>query len=179
MESAAPNVTDLTPQMLKLKNAGADLLFDFHESFELPFRAMPKLNYRPVIAGNWGLSSLKVLDILGKETIEGTVMGQALDLAEPKAQQFDERMKKEYGKKYRWPVLAALGYDAARLVLKAVDEAGSDPKVIRDALEQIDDFQAVSGVPSKPYGPKDHEALDSEHVFLGVWKNGQVVKLKY
>ncbi len=179
VESAAPNVTDLTPQMLKLKSAGAELVYNFHESFELPFRPMPKLNYHPVIAGNWGLSSMKMLDILGKETIEGTVMGQALDLAEPKAQQFDKKMKKEYGKKYRWPVLAALGYDAARLVLKAIDKAGSDPKAIRNALEQINDFQAVSGVPPKPYGPKDHEALDSEHVFLGVWKNGQVVKLKY
>jgi branched-chain amino acid transport system substrate-binding protein len=177
-ETGAPNVTDLTPQMLKLKNADAKLIYFLHESYELPFRAMSKLNYHPILAGNWGLSSLKMLDILGKDLIEGTVMGQALDMGNPKAQKFDTKMRKEYGTKYRWPVVAALGYDGTRLVLKALDKAGPNPQAIRDALEQINDFEGVTGVPKKPFGPKDHEALDYKDVFLGVWKNGKVVSLK-
>jgi branched-chain amino acid transport system substrate-binding protein len=179
IEAAAPGVNDLTPQMIKMRDAGAELVLNFHESFELIYRPMARLDYRPVIAGNWGLSSLKVEQIVGKEAIEGTVMGQALDLADPKAKTFDERMRKEYGKDYRWPVLAALGYDAGQIVFRTVEKVGkSDPKALRDALEAIDGVNAVSATPAKPFSPTDHECLDREHVFLGVWKNGQVVRLK-
>jgi branched-chain amino acid transport system substrate-binding protein len=178
IESGTADATDLTPQALKLKNAGAELVLIFHDSYEVFFRALPKADYRPVVAGNWGMSSQMVVNIIGKDRIEGTVMGQALDLGDPKAQAFDQKMRKEYGDKYRWPVVAALGYDGMRLLLQAVDVAGGDRDKIRDALEKIDDFKAVSGTPAKPFGPKDHECLDRNNVFLGVWRNGRVIKLQ-
>ena len=64
VEAAAPGVNDLTPQMIKMRDAGADLILHFHESFELPYRPLPRLDYKPTFAGNWGLSSLKVKDIV-------------------------------------------------------------------------------------------------------------------
>ena len=180
VEAVAPNVSDLTPQMLKMKESGAELVLDFHELFELVFRPMSKIDYKPTIAGNWGLSSLKVLDIVGTKEIEGTVMGQALDLSLDAPKSFVARMEKEYGKEFRWPVVAALGYDAAQVAFKALDTAKSmDPEAVRDALEAVDGIKAISATPAKPYGPKDHECLDREHVFLGVWKDGAVVRLKY
>jgi branched-chain amino acid transport system substrate-binding protein len=180
VEAVAPNVSDLTPQMLKMKESGAELVLNFHESFELVFRPMSKIDYKPTIAGNWGLSSLKVRDIVGAKEIEGTVMGQALDLSLDAPKAFVARMEKEYGKEFRWPVLAALGYDTAQVALKALDTAKSmDAEAIRDALEAVDGIKAISATPAKPYGPKDHECLDREHVFLGVWKDGAVVRLKY
>ena len=179
VEAVAPGVNDLTPQMIKMRDAGARLLLNFHESFELVYRPMARLDYRPTVAGNWGLSSLKVEQIVGRDALEGTVMGQALDLSDPKAKAFDQRMRQEYGSEYRWPVLAALGYDAGQIMFKAVDKVGkSDPKAIRDALESIDGIEAVSAAPARPFSPTDHECLDREHVFLGVWKNGEVVRLK-
>ncbi len=177
-EAAAPGVNDLTPQMLKMRDAGVDLLLDFHESFELPFRPMSALNYRPTVAGNWGLSSLKVEQILGAKTLEGTVMGQALDLAQPQAKAFDARMRQEYGKEYRWPVLAALGFDAGQIVATAVAKANSaDPKVLRDAIENVSGINAVSATPARPFSPTNHECLKPTDVFLGVWKGSTVVRL--
>lgn len=179
MEAAAPGVNDLTPQMIKMRDAGAELVLNFHESFELIYRPMARLDYHPTIAGNWGLSSLKIEQIVGREALEGTVMGQALDLADEKAKQFDTRMRKDYGADYRWPVLAALGYDAGQIVFKAIDTVGkSEPKAIRDALEAVDGIKAISATPARPFSPTDHECLDKEHVFLGVWKGGEVVRLK-
>lgn len=178
VEAAAPGVNDLTPQMVKMRDAGVDLVLNFHESFELVYRPMARLNYRPTIAGNWGLSSMKVLEIVGKEAIEGTVMGQALDISTARAKSFDERMKREFGTAYRWPVLAALGYDAGQIVFQAVEKVGkSDPAAIRDAIESTDKVQGVSAMPAKPFSPTDHECLDKENVFLGVWKGGAVVRL--
>ena len=178
IESVAPSVTDLTPQTINMKNAGAELVLMFNDSPELMYRAMAKVAYKPAIAGNWALSSKMILSIVGKEAIEGTVMGQALDLADPKAKDFDAKMRNEFGDKYRWPVVASLGYDAMRLVLQAVDSAGSDSVLIQKALEGISGFKAVSGTPSAPFNQKDHECLDPENVFLGVWRDGQVIKLR-
>ena len=179
VEAAAPGVNDLTPQMVKMRDAGAELVLNFHESFELPFRPLPRLNYKPVFAGNWGLSSQKVLDVVGKDAIEGTVMGQALDLSVPAAKAFDERMRRELGAAYRWPVVAALGYDAGQIVFGAIDRAGkADPAAIRDAIEAFDGLKAISATPPKPFSATDHECLDREHVFLGVWKGGAVQRLR-
>jgi branched-chain amino acid transport system substrate-binding protein len=74
--------------------------------------------------------------------------------------------------------VAALGYDAGLIVFKAVDQVGkADPAAIRNAIENIDGIQAISATPAKPFSAKDHECLDKEHVFLGVWKNGVVTRL--
>ena len=179
LEVAAPGVSDLTPQMVKMRDAGVELVLNFHESYELPFRPLARINYKPVVAGPWGLSSTKVPEIVGKDAIEGAVMGQALDVSTPRAKAFDERMKKEYGSAYRWPVVASLGYDAGQIVFKAVEQVGkSDPAAIRDAIENIDGIQAVSATPAKPFAVGDHECLDKKDVFLGVWKAGVVTRLK-
>ena len=69
---------------------------------------------------------------------------------------------------------------ATDLARKALDTAKSiDAEAVRDALEAVDGIKAISATPAKPYGPKDHECLDREHVFLGVWKGGAVVRLNY
>jgi branched-chain amino acid transport system substrate-binding protein len=179
VEAAAPGVNDLTPQMLKMRDAGAELVLNFHESFELAFKPMAALSYHPVIAGNWGLSSLKVEAVVGAKNLEGTVMGQALDLGAPAAKAFDARMRKEYDKAYRWPVVAALGYDAGQVLTAAVGKAQSaDPKVLRDAIENVDGIKAITATPSHPFSATDHECLKQKDVFLGVWKDGQVVRLE-
>jgi branched-chain amino acid transport system substrate-binding protein len=179
VESTNPGATDLTPQLLKMKQADVQLLYTFAEEWEKQYRALSKISYRPVMAGNWGLSSGMLRDVVGAEALEGTVMAQALDLNDPKARQFDEKARKEYGREYRWPVVVTLGYDAANLVLKAIDAGGPTAEAIRDALEKIDDFDAVTtGIPKKPYAKDDHECLDQKDVFLGVWKGGRVVKIE-
>ncbi len=177
VESVAPGVSDLTPQMLRLKEAGAQYVLNFDESFELIYRPMAKIDYRPVVAGNWGLSSMKVLEIVGAKDIEGTIMGQALDLNSPKAQAFDAAARKEYGAAYRWPVVAALGFDAGQIAFAAVDKAGADRDAIRDALEHVDGIRTVTNTPAAPFSATRHECLAPNDVFLGVWKDGRVVKL--
>jgi branched-chain amino acid transport system substrate-binding protein len=61
-----------------------------------------------------------------------------------------------------------------------VNQVGkADPEAIRNAIENISGIEAVSATPAKPFSPTDHECLDYENVFLGVWTNGVVTRLKY
>jgi branched-chain amino acid transport system substrate-binding protein len=64
-------------------------------------------------------------------------------------------------------------------MFRAIERVGrSDSVAIRDALETLDGVEAISATPTRPFSPEDHECLDREHVFLGVWRNGQVVRLE-
>ena len=178
-EAAAPGVSDLTPQMTKMRDAGVELVLNFHESYELVFRPLSRIGYKPVVAGPWGLSSMKVPEIVGKDAIQGTVISQAFDIAAPRSKAFDERMRKEYGSAYRWPLVASLGYDAGQIVFRAVERVGKpDPAAIRDAIENTDGLQAVSSTPARPFAAGDHECLDKKDVFLGAWAGGAVERLK-
>lgn len=177
VESVAPDVTDVSPQVLKLKNAGVELVLNFNDTYELLYRAMVKTGWHPAVAGNWGLSSEMLYNVVGKDAINGSVMGQAVDIDSPRAKAFDEKLRAKYGAKYRWPAVVALGYDGARLVLGAIDRAGTSPGAIRDALETTKGFQAVSAAPAEPYSTTNHECLSRTDVFLGQWQNGRVVRL--
>jgi branched-chain amino acid transport system substrate-binding protein len=170
---------DITPQVVKMKNAGAECILNYAEDYELISKASYKLNYSPKIIGNWGISGYKTYNLIGKDLIQGVMMGQALDLSELRAKDVHEKFQKEYGKKYDWPVVVFLHYDGARLLLKALDMAGPNPEGIRDVLEEIDDFDAATtAIPKKPFSKEDHEILDQDGVFLGVWKGDIVVRFK-
>jgi branched-chain amino acid transport system substrate-binding protein len=74
-------------------------------------------------------------------------------------------------------VATAQTYDGTRLVLRALDRVGPDPKKIRDALEEISDFsEAVTKMKPRPYTPDNHEALGRESGFLAIWKAGKLVR---
>jgi ABC-type branched-subunit amino acid transport system substrate-binding protein len=142
-------------------------------------KACIKLDYDPLIIGNWGLSGYKTFNLIGKELIQGVMMGQTVDVSEPGAAKVHKKLKEEYGDKYDWPAITFLHYDGARILLKALTIAGLNPEGIRDALEKIDDFDAATtAVPKKPFSKGDHEILDPEGVFLGVWKGDIVVRAK-
>jgi branched-chain amino acid transport system substrate-binding protein len=62
----------------------------------------------------------------------------------PKVQAFVQAYQKAYGKTP--DAMAALGYDAGGVILKAVADAGkSDRQAVRDALAKITDFDGVTG----------------------------------
>lgn len=174
VEAVAPNVTDYSPQLLKLREAGTEIVLNFTDTYELFYRAATKINWKPATAGNWGLASQMLFKVVGEKAIEGTSMVVPVDTRADRVTAFNDKLQKHYGAKFRWPAVAVLGYDSARLALTAVDKAGSKSADIRDALENIDDFTAISGAPKKPFSADNHECLSPDTIFLGQWKNGAV-----
>lgn len=179
IESYTVGAGDMIPQVIKLKNAGAEVLLSFTEEPDLISKACNKLDYNPTIIGNWGLGGYKVFNLIGEDLIQGVMMGMTVDVSEPRASVAHEKFKAEYGAKYDWPAVTFPHYDGARILLKALDIAGPNPEAIRDTLEKIDDFDAATtAIPKKPFSKEDHEILDEKGVFLGVWKGDIVVRAK-
>ena len=173
--------TDMTSQLEKFKQVGADFLLPlaYTPAVIQILKSLEKIQFKVPIGSTWTLIAPNYLHLGGKELIEGTITVSSFSPdADPKSMAFHEKIIKAYGQDM-FPVCAAQGYDAANLVLQALDMAGPDRKKLRDALENIDNFEAVSKIPKKPFGPKDHEAYGPKDGYLVQWRNGVTEMLKY
>ena len=174
---------DMTPQLLKAKEAGADAVLTYGIGPELAQIAngMTKLGWKVPIVGSWTLSMANYIDNAGPGG-EGARMPQTFiqEANTPKRKAFIEAYLKEFKPKNNRidsPVSAAQGYDSIYLLAAAMKQAGSTegPKV-KAALESLS--TKVDGVVmtyEKPFTKDDHEAITSNIPIFGEVKGGKVV----
>jgi branched-chain amino acid transport system substrate-binding protein len=177
---------DMTPQLLKAKQAGAEAVLTYGIGPELAQIAngMEKLNWKVPMIGSWTLSMGNFIDNAGKNG-DGTLMPQTFiqDPNTPKRKTFIDSYMKAYkpaGDRMPSPVSAAQGYDSIYLLAAAFKQAGGTegPKV-RAALENLN--EKVDGVVTtynKPFTKDDHEAIKSTIPVFGEVKGGRVVLAK-
>jgi len=174
---------DMTSQLLKAKNAGAEVILTYAIGPELAQIAngMAKLGWKKPMIGSWTLSMASFIDTAGKNgngaTMPQTYIQTPSTTAKRKA--FQEAYLKEFKPKNNniaSPVSAAQGYDSVYLLAAAIKQANSTegPKV----LAALQDLKApIDGVVityNKPFSATDHEAIKSKDVVMGVVENGRV-----
>jgi branched-chain amino acid transport system substrate-binding protein len=177
---------DMTAQLLKAKQAGADVVLTYGIGPELAQIAngMEKLNWKVPLIGSWTLSMANFIDNAGKNG-NGTRMPQTFiqDPNTPKRKAFIDAYVKAYNPpqgRMPSPVSAAQGYDSIYLLAAAIKQAGSTegPKV-KAALESLS--EKVDGVVTtydKPYSKDNHEAINAQTTVFGEVKDGKVVLAK-
>ncbi len=175
--------TDMTAQLLKAKEAGAQAILTYGIGPELAQIAngMAKLGWKVPLIGSWTLSMANFIDNAGANS-EGARMPQTFiqEPNTPKRKAFIESYLKAYhpaNNRIPSPVSAAQGYDSLYLMAAAIKQAGStDGARIRMALENLN--QKVEGVVtnySKPYTHDNHEAITAAMTVMGEVKGGHVV----
>ncbi|MCH8617637.1 ABC transporter substrate-binding protein [Undibacterium sp. TS12] len=175
---------DMTPQLLKAKQAGAQAILTYGIGPELAQIAngMEKLSWKVPMIGSWTLSMGNFLDNAGKNG-DGAMMPQTFiqDPSTPKRKAFIEAYQKAY-KTERMPsaVSAAQGYDSIYLLAAAIKQAGSTDGVkIREALENLNEkVEGVVTTYDKPFTHDDHEAIKPGIPVMGEAKGGRVVLAK-
>jgi branched-chain amino acid transport system substrate-binding protein len=176
------NDTDMTSQLTKMKDAKADFIISYSlapAGVQIA-KSMQKVGLKTPWTSTWALIAPNFLKLGGKDLVEGimAVTSYTPDHSENAKKlhaKVDQRFKDQGGDFH--PVATAQTYDGARLVLRALDRVGPDPKKIRDALEEISDFtDPVTKMKPRPYSKDNHEALGRESGFLAVWKNGKLVR---
>ncbi|PIU89111.1 MAG: ethanolamine utilization protein EutJ, partial [Armatimonadetes bacterium CG06_land_8_20_14_3_00_66_21] len=98
----------------------------------------------PLMGGD-GWDSPKLAEIAG-ESVEGCFFSNhyTVESTEPRVKEFVKSYKAQYSEVP--DAMAALGYDAAKILFNALETAGgTDPKAIRDALAATEDFTGVTG----------------------------------
>jgi len=175
--------TDMTAQLLKAKEAGAEVLLTYAIGPELAQLAngMAKIGWKKPMIGSWTLSMANFIDTAGKNG-NGAVMPETFiqDPNTPARKAFIDAYLKEFKpKKGRIDsaVAAAQGYDSIFLLAAAINQAGSTegPK-IKDALENLNTkVEGIVTIYDKPFSKTDHEAITANILVMGQVKDGRVV----
>ncbi len=173
---------DMTAQLLKAKEAGAEVILTYAIGPELAQIAngMSKLGWKKPIIGSWTLSMANFIDTAGKNG-DGATMPQTFiqDASTAKRKEFIAAYLKEFKpKKDRIdsPVSAAQGYDSIFLLAAAMKQAGTtDGPKVREALENLNaKVDGIVTVYNKPFSKTDHEAITSNIPVMGEVKAGRV-----
>ena len=173
--------TDMTSQVLKAKEAGADVILTYAIGPELAqiANAMAKLGWKVPMIGSWTLSMASFIDTSGANG-DGAMMPQTfIEVpSTPKRKAFIEAYHKAYGgDRMPSPVSAAQGYDSIYLLKAAIEQAKStDGPKIREALENLNaKVEGVVTTYDHPFTAADHEAISSNIPVFGLVKGGRVI----
>ncbi len=174
---------DMTPQLLKAKEAGAEAVLTYGIGPELAQIAngMTKLGWKVPMIGSWTLSMANYIDNAGPGG-EGARMPQTFvqEPTNPKRQSFIVSYLKTFNPKNSRmdsPVSAAQGYDSVYLLAAAIKQAGStDGPKIRAALEDLKTpVEGVVTTYNKPFSKDDHDAISANIPVFGEVKDGKVI----
>lgn len=176
--------SDFTPQMLRAKNAGADIIATYSNAVEMAnaLKAGNKIGYKPKVVSAWGLTNPTFPSLAGP-LAEGVMVMQTFTFvnnARPKAQ----ALLKRYIEKYKdvkdaaevaIPSFVGNTYDATHLIALAIKKAGSTegPKM-HAALENLGSYDGLIKKYANPYTPERHEALGPDDYMMTVWRGGRL-----
>jgi len=179
---------DMTPQVIRARDAGADLvlLWALDREGNQILRSMDKVGWKPAIIGAWGiagnLGELAGPLANGVEVIQTYTFMGSMD---PKKQAFWDKLKAKYGIKDPSEIKMGSGvanaYDAVYIIAKAIEKAGSyDWAKVREALYTVN-YEGLVASYEPAFDAKDPERQDAilpKYYKLTVWTDGKLLPLE-
>lgn len=179
------NDQDMTPQVMRARDAGAEVVIVWaldREGNQL-LRSMDRVGYMPTMIGAWGISGN--LGELAGPLANGvrvmqtySFMGQQSELGESVL----AKLKADYGIDAPREIRAGSGianaYDAVHILADAIEIAGSyDWEAVRQALYDVErDGLIASYRPAfDASDPERQDALLPEHYLLTAWHDGVLI----
>ncbi len=184
-ESFGPKDTDMTPQLTKIKNAApqAIIVWTIGPAGAIVAKNKAQLGISTPLFQCHGQPGPEYIKLAGKAS-EGDRMpatklmavGQLPD-SDPQKKVIQEFIKLYQDAQYdkQFPINTHSGYawDAIYIVTNAMKKAGTDPKKLRDAIEQTKGYVGVSGIYNLT--PEDHNGLDVDSMVMVQVKDGKFV----
>ena len=178
------NDPDMSPQLLRLKNGGADAIVMVANAPEgaQVVKSRAKIGWDVPTISHWGISGGRFPELTG-ELADSVVFVQTYSFF-GKQSEVGERvitaLKTKYGLKGPEDILAPVGtanaYDAMHLVALAIDKAGAaDGAKLRDALENLGEYKGLIKTYKRPFTPEEHDALNESDYVLVTWRGGKIV----
>ena len=140
--------TDFKSTLTKIKAAKPDFIYipGYYQEVGLIVKQAREMGINVPMAGGDGWDSAKLPEIAGKAALENTFFSSLYSPDD--TSELNKEFVAEYKKAYNTnpDVFAALAYDSALLVAKAIEDAGSaNPAKIAEAMAKIKGFKGVSG----------------------------------
>lgn len=174
---------DLTPVILRLKSAGADVVLQtsYQNDTVLFFRQMKEQGFKPkaVMGAGGGYSLRDTMQAVGPENMEGALNVDFTQYrTNPKAAPGIEEFVKKYEAKYGTAPRSGhslANYMGAKVLLDAMAAAKDlTAPAIREAVMAVD---VAEGTTATGWGAKFNEAGQNERAtpFLMQWQGGELV----
>jgi len=176
---------DMSPQLLRLKSAGADhivLVANAPEGAQV-LRSKAKLGWDTAMISHWGISGGRFAELTG-DLSEGVTFLQTYTFfgkQNERGQYVLKMLREKHGIKEPGDVIAPVGtanaYDGLHLLALATEQAGAtDGSKVRDALESLkSEYKGLIKSYRRPFSPEQHDALTDEDYVMVVWKGGKIV----
>jgi len=185
-ESFGPKDTDMTTQLTKIKNAvpQAIIVWTIGPAGAIVAKNKAQLGINIPLFQCHGQPGPEYIQLAGKaaegDRMPATKLMAAAQLpdSDPQKKVIEEFIKlytDEYHFDKQFPLNTHSGYawDAIYLVTNAMKKAGTDPKKLREAIEQTKGYVGVSGIYNLT--PEDHNGLGVDSMVMVQVKNGKFV----
>jgi branched-chain amino acid transport system substrate-binding protein len=183
-ETYAPGDTDMTAQLVKIRNSGAQVIVNWSivPAQSIIPQNMKQLKMEIPLYQSHGFANIKYAQAAG-EAAEGLIFPaariMAVDTLPKRHPQYAlmAEYKSEYESTYKDNVSTFGGhaYDGIHLLSGALEKVGDDPAEIRNYIENAR-FVGTGGIFC--FSPKDHCGLDKTAFELLTVKNGKFVVLE-
>lgn len=182
------NDQDMTPQVIRARDAGADvvLFWALDREGNQILRSMDKVGYKPTVIGAWGIAGN--LGELAGPLADGVQVVQTFTFMgemDPKKKALWEKLTARYGVKdpseVKMPSGVANAYDAVYILADAIKKAGAfDWKKVHDALYTVnmDGLVAEYKPAFDASDPERQDAILPKYYKLTVWLDGKLLPLE-
>ena len=178
---------DMTAQLTRLKNAGADALILVANAAPgaQMMKARERMGWKVPVISHWGISGGRFDELVGPTAGEAHFVQtySFFGTLNPVGKKVLTELGTKYGVKTPADVLAPVGtanaYDAMNLLARAIEKAKStDGDAIRKAMYEIDEYAGLIKTYKKPFGPNDHEGLAPDDYIMVKFEGGKIVPVK-
>ena len=186
VEKFETNDVDVVPQLTRLKQAGADVLFmvaNVAPSSQV-VKSLDRMGWDVPVVSHWGPSGGRFTELAGPrgEDVHFIQTYTFTDNMSPKGQQVFAKLKENYGVTSLGDVMPATGianaYDALHLSALALAKAGStDGTAVRDAFYEIGGYDGLIKTYDKPFSPENHDALNAKDYVFTHFVKGEIIPL--
>ncbi|HXZ34869.1 MAG TPA: ABC transporter substrate-binding protein [Thermodesulfobacteriota bacterium] len=144
---------DFSAQLTKIVASKADILFtpQYYDEVPLIVKQAHEMGWKKPILGSDSWDSAELMNLCGKDCLGSFFSTHyAAPGAKGPTKQFIDQYKAKYG--YEPDAVAALTWDAARLLLQAIQntkgltgDVKKDRQAIRDQLAKLKEFEGITG----------------------------------
>ncbi|MFL5109878.1 MAG: ABC transporter substrate-binding protein [Microvirga sp.] len=185
IEKFEGNDVDVVPQLARLKQAGADVLFlvgNVGPSAQV-VKSLDRMGWKVPIVSHWGPAGGRFTELAGPSARD-VVFIQTYSFfgkLSPVGERVLTALKAKYPDvKGPGDVTPAVGvanaYDALHLAALAIEKAGSTKgEAIRDAMYKIDRHEGLIKTYDKPFSPQNHEAVGENDYIWTRFEDNQIL----
>lgn len=177
--------TDMTPQMMKIKAAGAQVILNYGLPRENTYvlRTKAKIAFDAPYISAWGIASNSFWNA-AKQFAEGAMTTTTVTPDGPqsaKVQKFLASYRKQFGNNLEAIPATFAAYDIVYLLADVIKKVGTDPDKIREGLEQVNHFDGLVKDFKRPvFTAKRHNAFIWDQDFiLCRWTSGKLLKVMF